>query len=187
MENSNRIDYDSLIEQISEFLSNYTQIRYGELVGAPWPYNHDGPLVYEEPEAILLDNSMEAIKELRKEIEKLNKEIADREQCSIDQHAEIHEYRDEIHEIEKKLTKIAVERDAVVKDLEELMRIINKPDESSKDCVISEKNYTECVKDMCCSRLESKDLPIDVICPVCGSKRKIMLRNTGVTINEWKL
>lgn len=117
MENSNRIDYDSLIEQISEFLSNYTQIRYRELVGAPWPYNHDGPLVYEEPEAILLDNSMEAIKELRKEIEKLNKEIADREQCSIDQHAEIHEYRDEIHEIEKKLTKVAIERDAAISDL----------------------------------------------------------------------
>lgn len=92
-----------------------------------------------------------------------------------------------ITELMEILAKVTAERDAVVKDLEELMRIINKPDESSKDCVISEKNYTECVKDMCCSRLESKDLPIDVICPVCGSKRKIMLRNTGVTINEWKL
>lgn len=142
MENSNRIDYDSLIEQISEFLSNYTQIRYGEFVGAPWPYNHDGPLVYEEPEAILLDNAMEAIKELRKEIEKLNKEIADREQYSIDQHAEIHEYRDEIHEIEKKLTKVAIERDAAIADLEMLKCSISCESNQS----YSNKPFIECYK-----------------------------------------
>ena len=96
----------------------------------------------ENSDRIDYDSLMEAIKELRKEIEKLNKEIADREQCSIDQHAEIHEYRDEIHEIKKKLTKVAIERDAAIADLEMLKCSISCESNQS----YSNKPFIECYK-----------------------------------------
>lgn len=57
-------NYKELVEDIRGFLSNYKKIRYGELVGAPWPYNREGPLVYEEPVAALLDQAADAITEL---------------------------------------------------------------------------------------------------------------------------
>lgn len=56
--------YKELVESIRGFLSTYQRVRYGELVGAPWPYNQEGPLVYEEPVAVLLDQAADAITEL---------------------------------------------------------------------------------------------------------------------------
>lgn len=58
------MDYKKLLEQIKDYLSNCEQMRYGEMVGAPWPYNHDGPMVYTEPDAILLDQAATAITDL---------------------------------------------------------------------------------------------------------------------------
>ena len=57
-------NYKELVEQIKSFLSQYEKVRYGEMVGAPWPYDHAGPLVYEEPEAVLLDYASTSITEL---------------------------------------------------------------------------------------------------------------------------
>ena len=49
--------------------------------------------------------SLPIVQQLRAEIKRLNDEIADREQHSIDQHGEIHWYRDE-------LNRVTAERDA---------------------------------------------------------------------------
>lgn len=43
------------------------------------------------------------VKELRAEIEKLNAEIADRERSSIEEHGEVHYWRDRARELEKEL------------------------------------------------------------------------------------
>lgn len=56
--------YKELLQQIKEFLSACEQMRYGEYVGAPWPYNHDGPMVYTEPDAVLLGLASNAITDL---------------------------------------------------------------------------------------------------------------------------
>lgn len=56
--------HKKLLEQIKDYLSNCEQMRYGEMVGAPWPYDHAGPLVYTEPDAILLDLAYESITDL---------------------------------------------------------------------------------------------------------------------------
>lgn len=60
---------------------------------------------------ILDQEDLPIVKELRAQIEKMNLEIADREQCSIDQHAEIHAYRDEIRELYAELACVTQERD----------------------------------------------------------------------------
>lgn len=57
-------DYKKLLEQIKDYLSNCERMRYGEMVGAPWPYDHSGPMVYTEPDAILLDQAATAITDL---------------------------------------------------------------------------------------------------------------------------
>lgn len=95
------MDYKKLGEEIKAFLSNCERVRYGELVGAPWPYNHDGPMVYTEPEDILLDQAATAIIDLlaraeaaearaekaEKELEAAVKEL-DGVQSSVDDLAE---------------------------------------------------------------------------------------------------
>lgn len=68
------MDYKELIVQIQELLASYEKVRYGEYVGAPWPYSHAGPLIYTEPEGILLDLSMQAINDLQKKLDKANNE-----------------------------------------------------------------------------------------------------------------
>lgn len=75
------MDYKKLLEQIKDYLSNCEQMRYGEMVGAPWPYNHDGPMVYTEPDAVLLDLAYTAITELldRAEAAEARAEKAERE------------------------------------------------------------------------------------------------------------
>lgn len=57
-------DYKKLLEEIKDYLSNCERMRYGEMVGAPWPYDHSGPMVYTEPDAILLDQAATAITDL---------------------------------------------------------------------------------------------------------------------------
>ena len=68
------MDYKKLLEQIEDYLSNCERMRYGEMVGAPWPYNHDGPIVYTEPDAILLDLASTAITDLLARAEKAERE-----------------------------------------------------------------------------------------------------------------
>lgn len=52
---------------------------------------------------VLDQEDLPIVKELRAQIEQLNIEIADRERHSIEQHAEIHEYRDEIRGLEAEI------------------------------------------------------------------------------------
>lgn len=75
------MDYKELVESIKSFLSTYEKIRYGEYVGAPWPYNHNGPLVYTEPEAVLLDQAVEAITELLTRAEAAEARASDAERA----------------------------------------------------------------------------------------------------------
>lgn len=79
------MDYKKLLEQIKDYLSNCEQMRYGEMVGAPWPYNHDGPMVYTEPDAVLLDLAYTAITDLlsRAEAAEERAEKAERERDFI--------------------------------------------------------------------------------------------------------
>ncbi len=58
------MDYKELLEQIKDFLSSCEKMRYGEYVGAQWPYDHAGEMVYTEPEDILLDLAATAITDL---------------------------------------------------------------------------------------------------------------------------
>lgn len=60
---------------------------------------------------VLDQEDLPIVKELRAQIEQLNIEIADRERYSIEQHAEIHEYRDEIRDLEAELACAIQERD----------------------------------------------------------------------------
>lgn len=75
------MDYKELLEQIKDFLAACEKMRYGEYVGAPWPYNHDGPMVYTEPDAVLLDLAATAITDLlaRAEAAEVRAEKAERE------------------------------------------------------------------------------------------------------------
>ena len=59
---------------------------------------------------ILDQEDLPIVKELREQIEQLNIEIADRERHSIEQHAEIHEYRDEIRGLRAKISCVTQER-----------------------------------------------------------------------------
>lgn len=52
---------------------------------------------------VLDQEDLPIVKELRAQIEQLNIEIADRERHSIEQHAEINEYRDEIRGLESEI------------------------------------------------------------------------------------
>ena len=56
------MDYNKLVEQLKEMLPE--KIRYGELVGAPVPYNQMGDMVYEEPEPYIIEQAADAITEL---------------------------------------------------------------------------------------------------------------------------
>lgn len=58
------MDYKELLRQIKDFLSSCEKVRYGEYVGAPWPYSHAGPMVYTDPDAVLLDLAAAAITDL---------------------------------------------------------------------------------------------------------------------------
>ncbi len=60
---------------------------------------------------ILDQEDLPIVKELRAQIEQLNIEIADRERHSIEQHEEIHEYRDEIRGLRAKIACVTQERD----------------------------------------------------------------------------
>lgn len=51
----------------------------------------------------IIDQSIIAISDLIEEINKLNEEIKDREKCSIEQHSEIHYWRDKARKTEQKL------------------------------------------------------------------------------------
>lgn len=59
---------------------------------------------------ILDQEDFPIVKELRAQVEKMDIEIADREKCSIEQHAEIHEYRDEIRGLRAKIACVTQER-----------------------------------------------------------------------------
>lgn len=56
------MDYKKLIMKLMSILPK--KIRYGELVGAPYPYNTMGDLVYEDPEPYVIEEAISAIETL---------------------------------------------------------------------------------------------------------------------------
>lgn len=61
------IDYKELVERLEKMLP--LKIPYGELVGAPWPYNGQGEMVYEDPESYFIEQAITAITDLLARIE----------------------------------------------------------------------------------------------------------------------
>lgn len=82
-------------------------IDYGNFLEAvkslPWSSRKSDVLTLLRMMPILDQEDLPVVKELRAQIEKMNIEIADREKCSIEQHAELHAYRDEIRDLEAEL------------------------------------------------------------------------------------
>ena len=66
------VDYNKLVEQLKEMLPK--KVRYGELVGAPVPYNQMGDMVYEDPEPYIIEQAADAITELLARAETAEKE-----------------------------------------------------------------------------------------------------------------
>ena len=56
------VDYNKLVEQLKEMLPK--KVCYGELVGAPVPYNQMGDMVYENPEPYIIEQAADAITKL---------------------------------------------------------------------------------------------------------------------------
>lgn len=69
------MDYKELVEDLRKHLPE--KIRYGELVGAPWPYNQQGDLVYEDPLFFGVEKAADAIAELLDRAEKAEKQRDD--------------------------------------------------------------------------------------------------------------
>ena len=61
------MDYKELIEKLRKNLPE--KVRYGELVCAPWPYTHQGDLVYEDPFFYEVEEAADAIAELLARVE----------------------------------------------------------------------------------------------------------------------
>ena len=66
------VDYNKLVEQLKGMLPK--KVRYGELVGAPVPYNQMGDMVYEDPEPYIIEQAADAITELVARAEKAEQE-----------------------------------------------------------------------------------------------------------------
>ena len=124
------MEYKELLEQIKDFLSACEKMRYGEYVGAPWPYNHDGPMVYTEPDEVLLDLAATAITDLlaraeaaEAEVSELRKRLAEAEAACA-----YHKYRRgeantstrglalTAYGLRQKLAEVEAQRDEAVHD-----------------------------------------------------------------------
>lgn len=123
------MDYKQLLEQIKDFLSSCEKMRYGEYVGAPWPYNHDGPMVYTDPDAVLLDLAATAITDLLARAEAEETELAalrrlqpvqlyDAGANALALAAEVSELRQKLEAEEARAEKAERERDAAIKELD---------------------------------------------------------------------
>lgn len=124
------MDYKELLEQIKDFLSACEQMRYGEYVGAPWPYNHDGPMVYTEPDAVLLGLASTAITDLlaRAEAAEAAQETLQRAMAEYKVRAE----------------KAERERDAAVQCLAEKCRHIESTEQGDY-CIIDDEPCDRCI------------------------------------------
>ena len=122
------MDYKELIEQVMEYLSNCEQMRYGEMVGAPWPYNYDGPMVYTKPDAILLEQAVSAITDLLARAEAAEAELEQKEKyyCQMfdalaaTDSMELTETKKKLKAAEARAEKADMERDEYFKHLQGL-------------------------------------------------------------------
>mgnify|MGYP003103513157 CR=1 FL=1 len=56
------MDYEKLVAELRDWLPPESEkIPYGELVGAPYPYNLQGPLVYADEVCNLVEEAADAI------------------------------------------------------------------------------------------------------------------------------
>ena len=68
-------------------------------------------------DAAFIANAPSDISYLLSEIEQLERESADKEQSSMDEHNDVHYWRDKARVAEKELDRATAERDAAIKDL----------------------------------------------------------------------
>ena len=103
------MDYKELIEKLRQNLSE--KVRYGELVCAPWPYTHQGDLVYEDPFFYEVEEAADAIAELLARVESAEARAQTLEKM-------VKEYqKDIIPGFKGLLEKAERERDAAVKTI----------------------------------------------------------------------
>lgn len=70
------MDYEKLVAELRDWLPPESEkIPYGELVGAPYPYNLQGPLVYADEVCNLVEEAADAITALLDENARLKKRL----------------------------------------------------------------------------------------------------------------
>jgi hypothetical protein len=70
------MDYKKLVADLRDWLPPESEkILYGELVGAPYPYNLQGPLVYADEVCNLVEEAADAITALLDENARLKKRL----------------------------------------------------------------------------------------------------------------
>ena len=145
-------DYKKLVEQIAGYLSNCKRIKLGEMVGAPWPYNHSGPMVYTDPDAVLLDQSINAITDLlaRAEAAEAEKDKAvtllGLSKGFLSLHEEIAYWRERAEMLESAnriLSSRIAEAEKENWKLRDIMAQIRKTDHPEKCTVVYEMTYLE--------------------------------------------
>lgn len=67
-------NYELLLDDMRNRLNSYEKVPYGEAVGAPYPYNTKGDMVWNDPEPYFIERSISSITELMERAEKAERE-----------------------------------------------------------------------------------------------------------------
>lgn len=181
------MDCKQLLEQIKCFLSSCEKMRYGEYVGAPWPYNHDGPMVYTDPDAVLLDLAATAITELlarAEEAEAENAVLRRMQPAKID--GDTLELATEVLELRQRLEEVKAQRDEAVHDrmmMEQRSGEINaraEKAERERDAAIKELEGVAAAVD------ELSDLIDEQVHPYTSYDVYLSLRKNADAISMWQ-
>lgn len=67
-------NYEDLLKDMRNRLSTYQKVPYGEAIGAPYPYNDKGDMVWNDPDPYFIERSISAITDLLARAEKAERE-----------------------------------------------------------------------------------------------------------------
>lgn len=122
------MDYNELLESMKISLKSFEKVPYEEAIGASWPYNSTGDMVWNDPEPYFIERSITAISDLLAHAEAAEKERDEEKQQRLyaEQHAD--SFLQDCENLQKKLEAAEViierlknERDAAVSDLRKLV------------------------------------------------------------------
>lgn len=123
------MDYKKLVEDLRKNLPE--KIRYGELVGAPWPYTQQGDLVYEDPIFFDVEKAADAISELVARVESAEARAQTLEKM-------VKEYQEEIIPgFREQAEKAEMVRDAAIKVIDWIVEATDCPPEICKEICLN--------------------------------------------------